>query len=104
MYILIVTVPRNVLSMAVLISYQCLLWFCLMLGEFLGGEGDSSCSNPEDQSRSFEPLYQNSKGKKSPYSTYVLLLKWLYLYVLLSFFLSSCRNYVTWIVSMPWWR
>lgn len=49
------------------------LWFCLTLGEFLGGEGDSSCSDSEDQSRSVEPLYQNSKGKNTPYSTFVLL-------------------------------
>ncbi len=59
------------------INMSLFFWFCLMLGEFLGGEGDSSCSNSEDQGRSVEPLYQNSKGKNTPYSTCVLL-KWLY--------------------------
>ncbi len=50
------------------------LWFCLMLGEFLGGEGDSSCSNSEDQGRSVEPLYQNSKGKKTLHTAHVYFL------------------------------
>lgn len=88
MYIISVTiVPKKYLVYGSIDHLSMsLLWFCLMLGEFLGGEGDSSCSNPEDQSRSGEPLYQNSKGKNSPYSTCVLRLKWLYLYGLLTFF------------------
>ncbi len=73
------------------INMSLFFWFCLMLGEFLGGEGDSSCSNSEDQGRSVEPLYQNSKGKNTPYSTCVLL-KWFILVVNLHslFFQKLC--------------